>query len=1094
MSERRYGPQEGAGTVIIEKDSEKQIEKGALGVTAYIGIMEKGPVGEMFLASSKTDFLKKAGSYIDESLLPDTALDFFTLGRGAGELFCVRVTDGSEIASSIVLKSRNKKAVTKDVSHDSSGQYVFVSDADYILLGSPIVGRRMIVKNDDGNSGIRYITGVTSDNPTAGYKRIALSGSDLSAYTIASGSELRVYSTLSNVEVAKIEAANGGAWGGKKDILFALAFGGGGLTNTTFDTGKTMLKDFYKGAVLSFAGMPGLSYEVISNTVDGVLTVSSDATMADDYTAVGTSDETWTLKLSNNSKALAIEILDGNLNPTTEFGMKVYCDGIQVLFYENLSMDPSSLYYYESLINDDENNVYIKVTNLWGGAITADIRPANEFGQSIALSNTTLQADNVGISKVNGASPMTGDGSIDSFVYGGNAQKDTIRIKCVNAGSKATGSVQVTNNSFDTTPAIIVGSDITPTYVGGNMTTSPHNKFNINLYGQGNVQVVLDLSACTTGANTATEMTTKINAALAAAGHTGTVTVTWDTDHLVVTTQASGQGLTVVLSNTGEAGGNFATEAALTSATFANYTLGTGDYVRITFDGITNYDFLWMSGNIPINALWVQIAGSAIGSATALVSAINGHPAVSGNVTASNVGGTVDICTIVSNIPSAAVGWAISESDGATDNMTIIDFTGGVNQTWSYTSDELGLISGATPITGTPFTAPNDFGIGFTIHDGSVDFVVDDEFVLDVKPWEVDSMIGGRLFPDCVNSKRDSFVIISNTQDTITVKSTSLMLDSAYLGASFRVVFKDELAGGYNGLADINDNDYINLLDSANSPFNNLFGMEKGLVKLAIPGVTSSAVQQAGQEYAEARNYQFRVEIPSNIVTEEGAEEYINDTIGRNDFSVTTFPSYIYVNHPTSSGLKLVSATGSIHGREALMAKNYQGYHKAAAGVDVILSNCVKLPTGDKTLNEEILNRYGIGILKFKKGKCLVWGDRTISVDPTWKWKHQRETMSYYENDLREKFDWVIYSINDEGSDKLALAALKSYFRPEWKKRALRGNEFEDACQIKLDDEINTNATRGAGDKFSEIALRLADTTERFIITMSKMGIFDSVA
>ncbi len=1092
MGQKRFGPSIGAGTVVIEKEAEKQIEKGALGVTGYAGIMEKGPVGELFLASSKSDFLKKAGSFIDDSLLPDSAFDFFSLGRGAGELYCLRVTDGSELKAELKLKSRQKKAIDKDLSHDASGQYIFLASADYIAMGSPVAGKRMIVKNDSANSGIRYISGVTLDNPSAGYVRVALDGAALDAYSLLTNSEARAYSSASNSEVAKIEAHNGGSWGGKKDIIFGLAFGGGGLTETTYDTGAAMLKDFYKGAVLSFAGMPGLSYEVISNDAAGVLTVSSDALMASDYSASGSSDETWKLKLDNNDKALSVKIFDGSLNPSTEFGMKVYCDGIEVLYYENLSMDSSSEYYYESLINDDGNNDYIVVTNLWSGALSADIRPASIFGQSIALSDTTLQGDNVIISKKNGAGSMTGDGSIDSFSYGGDAQEDQISVKCTNAGSQASGSILISDNAFDGVGAIITGADVTASYALGNFSACAHDKFNINLYGQGEVLVTLALASCTTGANTATEMTTKINAAIATAGYVGTVLVTYSTDHLIITSVAKGFGLAVVATDTGASGGSFASEAKLTLATYSNYSAGSGDYVRFNFGG-SNIDYIWVDGIVPSSDLHVPIAGSAIASATAFVGKFNGHAESSGKATASNGGGSSATIAIISDIPSLASGWSIVESDGATDNMTIVDFAGGANQVWSYTSLALGLISGANPITGTLFSAPNDFGIGFLIHDGAIDFAVGDEFVLDVKPWEVNAMVGGKLLPDCVNSKRDGFVIVSNTADSITVKSASLMLGSASLGASFRVEFADELGGGYDGISDIADADYIAAFDSANSQFNNLFGMDKGLVKLAIPGVTSSAVQNAGQEYAEARNYQFRVEIPNNIVSEDDAEAYINDTIGRNDFSVTSFPSYMYVSHPTASGLKLVSATGAIHGREALFAKNYQGYHKAAAGIDATISNCIKLPTGDKTLNEEILNRYGIGILKFKNGNCIIWGDRTLSIDPSWKWKHQRELMSYYENDMREKFDWLIFSINDKNSDKIAKAALESYFRPEHKKRALRGEEFEDACSIKLDDENNTNATRAAGDKHAEIGLRLADTTERFIITMSKMGIFDNV-
>ena len=108
-------------------------------------------------------------------------------------------------------------------------------------------------------------------------------------------------------------------------------------------------------------------------------------------------------------------------------------------------------------------------------------------------------------------------------------------------------------------------------------------------------------------------------------------------------------------------------------------------------------------------------------------------------------------------------------------------------------------------------------------------------------------------------------------------------------------------------------------------------------MKLATPGVTSTLVQKAGLSYAEARNYQYRVEIPANIVDESGAEAYINETIGRNDFGKTSFPSYAFVDDPLSEGLKLVTLTGVIHGREALVAKNYDGYHKVAAGIDVTL-------------------------------------------------------------------------------------------------------------------------------------------------------------
>ena len=101
--------------------------------------------------------------------------------------------------------------------------------------------------------------------------------------------------------------------------------------------------------------------------------------------------------------------------------------------------------------------------------------------------------------------------------------------------------------------------------------------------------------------------------------------------------------------------------------------------------------------------------------------------------------------------------------------------------------------------------------------------------------------------------------------------------------------------------------------------------------------------------------------------------------------------------------------------------------------------------------------------------------------------------MSYYENVLRESFDWIVFAINDSITEKLALAALRSFFLPEFAKRALRGDTFEEAAKLKIDAENNTDATRAAGEMYADISLRLADTVERFIIRIGKQGIFDAV-
>lgn len=421
----------------------------------------------------------------------------------------------------------------------------------------------------------------------------------------------------------------------------------------------------------------------------------------------------------------------------------------------------------------------------------------------------------------------------------------------------------------------------------------------------------------------------------------------------------------------------------------------------------------------------------------------------------------------------------------------------GTGTTGDAVSDKFGDLGSIT--LGSLFTPICKWSPPFTVTAGVTALTAGDTLVINYKPFKADSLIGGHLYPDKKNSKLEKYRITDNDHKTITVAAGSDLTTSGAVSDEFMVTGTLELEGGIDGNADVVDADYNQQAwDTASSPFNRIFGRNMGLIKCATPGVTATAVEKGGVAYAEAKNYQYRYEIPSATTTEAGAIGHINDTLGRNDFAVCAFPSYAYVADPDGNGegkRKLISITGMIHGREARIAADYDGYHKAEAGLDATLPEILSLPTGETLLNEELLNPVGIATIKKAKGNFIIWGDRTLYIDPTWKWKHQREQMSYYEHVLRENFDWIIFAINDPVQWLIARTALIDFFLPEWRtKRALRGDTFEDAAIIKVDGENNTTATMAAGDLNASISLRLADTVERFIITIGKQGIFDSAA
>lgn len=726
---------------------------------------------------------------------------------------------------------------------------------ELIWLDSPDIARRRIGS---------YIADSLCPDAIFDSFKTATGAGGVLAVRVTDGNEVQaqynLYARIGTLltPIGNLKAHNGGRWGGKLKRYTADLSIIDDLTNTTLDTSDatSFETDEYVGGYIQLSGgeNPAKQYPIIGNTAAGVFTVAVDQTMLDDLNAGTPTDLRYYIVRENESKALSVEIKDGDENPDTEFGLYIYVDGDLVSKYPDLSMDPNSSRYWESIINNDTGNYEIVAEDTWTGAITADIRPANIYGIIASITATILTAT----------------------IY----------------------------------------------------------DFTINSVGGGDPTFAL-----------------------------GTTT-----DAMIA------QKITITMS-------------------------------------------------------------------------------------------------------SATEGAAVSDKFGALGAVT------------------LGTLF--SPPTAAGGADMNKWAPPFTITAGGTALAASDTLVINYKPFVVDSLINGALYPDKVNAKRENYRIADNDHNTITVVDGSDLTTSGAINDEFMVIVPLEFEGGRDGNADIADADYIQAWDQGTSLFNRIADRNMGLVKFATPGVTATAVQKAGIAYAYAKNHQYRMEIPSATVTDDAADEYVNETIGRSNYVAVTFPSYAYVADPeggTDGILKLTSRTGEILGREARIAVDNGGYHRAEAGLIATLPSVLKLTTGERILNEELLNPRGIVVIKKKQGNYVIWGDRIPSVDPEWKWKHQREQMFYYENVLKESFDWLIFSLNNPSTRQRAYTSLRQFFQLEYDNEALdRDYDFEESCIIKLDEEINTEAVKAAGDMIAHIALKLVGTVERFVISIGKQGIFSSV-
>lgn len=483
------------------------------------------------------------------------------------------------------------------------------------------------------------------------------------------------------------------------------------------------------------------------------------------------------------------------------------------------------------------------------------------------------------------------------------------------------------------------------------------------------------------------------------------------------------------------------------------------------------------------------------GAITAAVRPANHYGVIpAGGVTAKSLT-LAAVIVDLSQANASTVGTFLFGADVIRDTYVLT--RGGADWT-VVSSDKQALHAFPNVADGGSLALENSKSIGFTLGGAPAP---GDIITIRVEPIVEDEAIGGRVFPDVDNAPDESFEITDNDETSVTIKSGDLT-DEGAPGDNYRVEYKQELEFGYDGIADLTTTDFDDAFDPNTSPFNNTRDKGYGLIKFGCPGVeklsgvSASAVHDVGANYAASKNHQYRYEITDTITDETVAKAYVQNTLGKNDYVKVAFPSYCDVSDPVLRGRqKQVPTMGMIHGREALTAATYEGYHKAAAGTDVTFPKILDLPTGERILDGEVLNPAGIQRIITKGGNFVLWGDRAPFSSPDFTFVHHRETLSQWEHSLAESFDFIIFAINDKLERPRCIAALKSFFLPEYRKRALDNDfAFEDAATIKIDDENNTPATKAAGEKNAEVGVRIVDTVEQFIITIGRLGIFESAA
>ena len=118
------------------------------------------------------------------------------------------------------------------------------------------------------------------------------------------------------------------------------------------------------------------------------------------------------------------------------------------------------------------------------------------------------------------------------------------------------------------------------------------------------------------------------------------------------------------------------------------------------------------------------------------------------------------------------------------------------------------------------------------------------------------------------------------------------------------------------------------------------------------------------------------------------------------------------ITDPQTGQSVLIPPGGHIAGIYAL-TDNARGVQKAPANAPIQGIDSLQVKLTDA--QQDILNPQGINLLRYFKGYGnVVWGARTTSLDPDWKYINVRRMFIFVEQSIFGSTQWAVFEVNDE--------------------------------------------------------------------------------
>ena len=249
---------------------------------------------------------------------------------------------------------------------------------------------------------------------------------------------------------------------------------------------------------------------------------------------------------------------------------------------------------------------------------------------------------------------------------------------------------------------------------------------------------------------------------------------------------------------------------------------------------------------------------------------------------------------------------------------------------------------------------------------------------------------------------------------------------------------------------------------------------------VAAPGQTSPAVQDALLTHCETRKDRFAI-LDSPESMSGGVDKLVRPRDSK--YGAYYFP-WLQVYDP-ERGNVFVPPSGHIAGVYA-RTDNERGVHKAPA--NEIVRGALGLKYNVSKGEQDVLNPKGINCIRMMQGGGIrIWGARTLSTDPSWRYINVRRLFIMVETSIERATQWVVFEPNDHRLWKRVTRTISSFLTLVWRNGALMGETPEKAFFVKCDEETNPPEVIDVGQLIVEIGLAPVKPADFVIFRIGQM-------